>query len=322
MFMLNGKEVVSVSVCAECNSVSINLWDDKKETSKWLLLPNSALSQLTKFISTETLGDDIFYDGWCCEHCVNGGKLESVSGYIIDNDPKTPLDSIAQMEPDGYKLKLPEGIFFSNYNDVKTILTKAGGKYLRNAFIFTTEAKEVKDRILSGETINDKKKFQFFATPKELADRVFEKLNYEKGMIVLEPSAGRGGLLEHIEIEDVECCELWDDNAEYLQSQGYNVVGGDFTQMEIDGLYDRVIANPPFTKNQDIDHIKLMYKALKDDGRMVSIASTHWQHASTKKCVEFREWLDSVGAEVEDVDAGAFKESGTNIKTCIITINK
>jgi 16S rRNA G1207 methylase RsmC len=86
--------------------------------------------------------------------------------------------------------------------------------------------------------------------------------------------------------------------------------------------YDRIIANPPFTNNQDIDHIRQMYDFLKPGGRVVSIASKHWTFSNNKKETEFRDWLDKVNAEVQDVDAGAFKESGTNISTCIIIINK
>ena len=37
--------------------------------------------------------------------------------------------------------------------------------------------------------------------------------------------------------------------------------------------YDRIIANPPFTKNQDIDHVMQMWNFLKPGGRIVSIMS-------------------------------------------------
>ena len=36
----------------------------------------------------------------------------------------------------------------------------------------------------------------------------------------------------------------------------------------------------------------------------------------------FRDWLDSIAAQVDPIPAGTFKESGTSIATCLITINK
>jgi hypothetical protein len=65
-----------------------------------------------------------------------------------------------------------------------------------------------------------------------------------------------------------------------------------------------------------------MYEVCKPNGRIVTIASKHWQIASNKKETEFKQWLDVVGAEVHDIEAGAFKESGTSISACIICIEK
>ncbi len=320
MLVLGGKEVYNGYICV-CGGASLTL-EERSGHYKDYLITKGNLDMISKFVDLGTI-EDFNPDCFCCDQCVNGEKPTTLTGMIIDNDPKTPLASIAQMEATGSRLLLPTGVHFSNYNEVKAILIKAGGKYAKNAFTFKdADAQEIKDRLLSGEKINDKKKFQFFATPKAVADRLFNKLGYEKGMMVLEPSAGQGGLLEDIDPNDVQCVELWESNFQILKTKGYEVIGEDFTKMEIEDVYDRVIANPPFTKNQDVDHTLLMYKALKDGGRLVTLTSTHWVNSSTKKCVEFREWLDSVGAEVEEVEAGAFKESGTNIKTSIITINK
>ncbi len=52
------------------------------------------------------------------------------------------------------------------------------------------------------------------------------------------------------------------------------------------------------------------------------MASNHWKNSSNKKETEFRSWLENVDAEIEEVESGIFKESGTNIATCIISISK
>lgn len=65
-----------------------------------------------------------------------------------------------------------------------------------------------------------------------------------------------------------------------------------------------------------------MYLTLKKGGIMVSMASKHWTFSQNKKETYFRSWLERVGAEVDSVESGAFKESGTNIETVIIKIKK
>jgi acetylornithine deacetylase/succinyl-diaminopimelate desuccinylase-like protein len=65
-----------------------------------------------------------------------------------------------------------------------------------------------------------------------------------------------------------------------------------------------------------------MYEFLNVSGRLVSIASKSWQTGQQKLQKDFRDWLEEVGGEVEEVEAGAFKESGTNVATVIITIDK
>ena len=65
-----------------------------------------------------------------------------------------------------------------------------------------------------------------------------------------------------------------------------------------------------------------MYDHLKDGGRLVAIMSPHWQHANDKKSKQFREFLQNVGGQVHEIEEGAFAESGTQIKTYYVVIDK
>src|SRR5690606_5547682 len=55
---------------------------------------------------------------------------------------------------------------------------------------------------------------------------------------------------------------------------------------------DRVVMNPPFSKQQDIDHIYHAFKFLKPGGILVSVVSESPFYRNNKKSVEFREWLN------------------------------
>lgn len=96
----------------------------------------------------------------------------------------------------------------------------------------------------------------------------------------------------------------------------------DFTKDSV-GHYTKIIANPPFSGNQDIEHVRLMYERLEEGGTLAAITSQHWRFASTeKKCIDFRNWLKEVHGEVFEISAGEFKESGTSISTMAVVIKK
>ena len=234
------------------------------------------------------------------------------------------IESIGKMLPTGNRLELPKDDHFANYAQVKKTLITAGGKYKRCGFEFGEDAAAVQARLVGGEAIDDKKKFQFFATPPELAQRLVDLAVIHPGMDVLEPSAGQGAISNIVEGLGANCTvvELMDQNIAALKRQGYYVLKGDFLTMSGLGPFDRIVANPPFTKNQDIYHIKHMFTLLKPGGKLVSMASLSWTFGSQKKQVAFREWLAAVGGIYTVVEAGAFKVSGTNISSVIVEIAK
>lgn len=100
------------------------------------------------------------------------------------------------------------------------------------------------------------------------------------------------------------------------------LVATDFLKYNPGQIYDRIIANPPFTKNQDIAHIRHMYNCLKPGGLMVTLCSPHYQFCNNKQEIYFRDWLKDVKAHVTDIEPGRFKESGTMIRTVKIAIVK
>jgi 16S rRNA G1207 methylase RsmC len=112
------------------------------------------------------------------------------------------------------------------------------------------------------------------------------------------------------------------ENQEILKNiKGFRLIGSDFLKSET-SQWDHIIANPPFSKNQDIDHITKMWKHLKDGGRLVSVASKHWQLSQNKREKTFATFLSNMDAEIHEIEAGRFKESGTMVSCCVIVLNK
>jgi len=243
---------------------------------------------------------------------------------------QTKEEVLRQCYVEGNVVKLPaEQLDRKLYMEVAKALQLIGGIWKGNkiqGFVFQTDPTELLEQIAYGESRNLKKEFQFFATPAKLADRLVELASINRHHEILEPSAGQGAIIEAILRAEPEAkvyaIELMDVNCTILTKKGFYCDNLDFLATPAQPVFDRIIANPPFSKNQDIDHILQMYGALKPGGRLVSIASKHWQKAINKKETSFRDWLSEVSADIHEIPQGEFKESGTNIATVIVVIDK
>lgn len=232
---------------------------------------------------------------------------------------------------EGNILKLPnEQLEREDYLQVKKALEGIGGHWKGgkvSGFVFDENPSTLLKEIIKGKEINLKKDFQFFETPDQLANQLVSLSDIKKEHTILEPSAGRGSIVKAINRaypdKKIDCFELTDINIKFIEKiPTINLIGKDFIKSNPSNLYDRIIANPPFTKNQDIDHIRKMWDYLINGGRLVTVSSTHWKHSNNKKEKEFKEWLISMSAKVIDLNSGTFKQSGTLIESCIIIINK
>lgn len=243
----------------------------------------------------------------------------------------TPLqESLLKCKVNGNIVSLPptsDGPL-ANYQDVRKALMNAGGTYKKNTFVFKSDAQPFMDRLTGGESVNIKKEFQFFPTPDDIADWLVEEASIKDNDIVLEPSAGDGAIVKAIHRgthsgRPVHGYELMPENRSVLENiSGFHFLGNDFFNPLQTITFDKIVANPPFNKNQDIDHIYQMWRCLKIGGRIVSVASKHWQYSENKKEKDFKRFLTEVDAEILDIEAGRFKESGTLISCCIIVLDK
>lgn len=232
----------------------------------------------------------------------------------------------------GNELRLVGQLDRKMYVRVNDVLEAAGGKWNKKAkaHIFESDAAErIDEIILSGEVEIPKDEFNYFPSPALVVDRLIEIAQIEQGMSALEPSAGRGAIA--LACADagatVDCYELMDANITELLKH-HIVKGGklrrtlqfDFLAVEPCGSYDRVVMNPPFAKQADIKHVLHALQFLKPDGLLVSVMSAGVAFRNNKLTQEFRELIVNRGGFVEELPDGAFKESGTMVRTIIVSI--
>jgi predicted RNA methylase len=235
--------------------------------------------------------------------------------------------SISTMIVDGNNLRLPEGKM-TNYPAVKKALTTAGGKYERGGFFsFKEDAAVIQSRLAGGEVINNVKKFQYYPTPAPLAQELVKRAGIERRHTCMEPSAGQGAIAQFMECYSLWLIEIMPQNIPVLHrtkflSKHTHVIEKDFLSINANfNEFDRVVANPPFTKNQDIKHVIHMMRHLALGGRVVSVMSNSWRSGSHKIQKAFRQFISDSDSAIVDIPAGAFKESGTNIASCYVVID-
>lgn len=234
---------------------------------------------------------------------------------------------------EGMKLFLPPGqLSRPLYVAVDKALKAMGGKWntREKAHIFTEDPSELLDQVLmSGEIVSEKVQYQFFATPKALAEELVRMADVRAAHKILEPSAGAGAIVDALcqqyRFEDeslaLDVCELNPKMVVQLKDKGFNVVAEDFLAYNPGPVYDRIIANPPFTKQQDALHIRHMIKMLKPGGRLVSVMSNSLTFRTTKLAQEVRALFDMYEAEVTALPEGSFKESGTGVNASVVVLD-
>ncbi len=190
-----------------------------------------------------------------------------------------------------------------------------------------------KDTGLNNPKTTPARNFGFFPTPDAAAEMVIGEARLyrpadQPPLVVLEPSAGTGNLARRAVTKGavVDCVEIQSTLAAQLTAAGIyrRVTSCDFLSLQPDPgrLYDRIIMNPPFDRERDIDHVMHALKFLKPEGYLTAIMSAATEYGRTRKCVAFRELMTSMKAQWRDLPAGSFAEVGTNVNTVILKVYK
>lgn len=168
----------------------------------------------------------------------------------------------------------------------------------------------------------------FFPTPRAVIQRMLELAKVEACHRVLEPSCGKGDILDALQdtCPGIELLAIeWNRSlADVLAAKGHHVQFADF--LEHHDSYDRIVMNPPFENGSDMLHVQHAYRLLSPQGRLVSVMSEGPFFRNDKKATEFRAWLDEVGGETEQLPEDAFQGRDafrqTGVRTRLVMISK
>ena len=213
------------------------------------------------------------------------------------------------------------------------------------------DAQTREEDIFSHPTTLPAKRFGFYPTPPDAVRTLLKNVALlpranEKRLRIMEPSAGTGNLAracvqtkeqlkewsggiakwgnEYRFDNQVDCVEIQPHLAGALNAEGIyrKVYSCDFLSLtpNVTGFYDRIVMNPPFDRERDIDHVIHALKFLEPGGQLVAIMSAGTEFRTSRKSEAFRELIHSMGGTFSDLPAGSFAESGTYVNTIILSV--
>jgi len=157
------------------------------------------------------------------------------------------------------------------------------------------------------------KDLQYYPTPLGVVERVLGDLYIKQGERVLEPSCGCGRFMDALRERGARPfgIEVDSGRAAQCRAKGHNVLTVNFLEAEPTGDFDRVVMNPPFYGRHYAKHVEHALRFLKPGGTLTAIlpATARYDHGL-------------LSGSWHDLPLGSFSESGTNINTTVLTIQR
>lgn len=167
-------------------------------------------------------------------------------------------------------------------------------------------------------------RFQSYYTPDALAAELVELADIQPSMTVLEPSAGHGAIAKHIKgkTDNLKCVEIDLYGFTELDSLGFKVEQADFltlTPTAHFGTFDRIVMNPPFSRDQDARHVTHAFQFLKPGGKLVAIMGHYALNGRGAERERFARLMTQHGRVVRELPPGTFDN---NARAVIVEISK
>ena len=169
---------------------------------------------------------------------------------------------------------------------------------------------------------------EFYPTPPEIAGKLLAAVDWNRVETILEPSAGRGDLLEYAirrngyrQGRDIDCIELDPNLRAILISKGFRVVHDDFLDYHTRKRYSLILMNPPFAEGDK--HLLHALELCEHGGQIACVLNAETirnPYTNARKLLS-RE-LKKRGASIRFV-RGGFKHSArkTGVEVALINVS-
>lgn len=169
----------------------------------------------------------------------------------------------------------------------------------------------------------------FYPTPESLLDKMFSKIEKNNISNILEPSAGKGNIVDYFQNKliygkkwKIDCIELEEELQGILKNKGYKVVYDDFLRFTTLKKYDLIVMNPPFS-NGDRHLLKAIEIAENYGGQIVCILNAETlKNPYSVYRRDLKTKLENYKADIEFVqNAFLSAERKTTVEVALVYIN-
>lgn len=175
---------------------------------------------------------------------------------------------------------------------------------------------------------------EFYPTPPHIINKMLEGIDFTKIETVLEPSAGKGDIVEAVvskfqtssyrrdkENGDIDVIEIDPNLRHILKGKGYRIVHDDFLTYQSRKRYHLIVMNPPFSQGDK--HLLKALEIQENGGLVVCLLNAETlRNPCTNTRKDLVRKLEEYEAEIEYID-GAFAdaERKTDVEIAMVKVN-
>lgn len=164
---------------------------------------------------------------------------------------------------------------------------------------FEYDFREVRAEIMRLGFLPERVGHQYFPTPPAITSMVVDWARIGPDDVILEPSAGMGGIADSLPVGQTTCVEISKLHCKVLEAKGFKTVCGDFLAWNPGVKFSRIVMNPPFADGQALAHLRHATSLLTADGILVAVMPGSL--AGKNLVDEFdHEWSSLLQGEFED----------------------
>ena len=177
---------------------------------------------------------------------------------------------------------------------------------------------------------------QFYPTPSDVAGKLLSAVDWHFVSTVLEPSAGRGDLIDYAfkrnrkryrgyhydhDLEDVDCIEIDPNLRATLTGKGFRVVHDDFLTFTTRKRYDLILMNPPFSEGDQ--HLLKAIELCENGGQVACILNAETiRNPYTNSRKVLAKQLRRYGASIRFVKNGFSNAARrTDVEIALVNVN-
>lgn len=161
----------------------------------------------------------------------------------------------------------------ATYADACAVLAALGGTPNKDGgYDFDYPIEAVLNEVIISGCLPDRVAHQYYPTPEKLARIAVDWADIGPDDQCLEPSAGQGGIADHLPKDRTTCVEISPLHCAVLRAKGFKTVDADFLSWAMSApKFDCITLNPPFSDGRAKLHTEAAATLLKPGGRLVAI---------------------------------------------------